>query len=283
MLKEKVVIMTGAAGGIGEATAYLFAKNGANLVLTDIDRNRLEELGKSLGAFKPRVTLIEHDVTDPESWQSLVQRIRKEHGKIDVLLNIAGVVQPRISEKATLDEIQHQVSVNLLGTIYGCRAVLAVMKEQNFGKIINIASMGGIVPMPGEAIYSSTKYAVRGYSLSLRAELYNSPISVTVVCPDSVDTPQLDYELLHDEAVLSFIGNPLKPERVAKAILKAVEKKTPEIVVPAGMGFFCRIGMAFPRLFFLILPFLEKLGRSTMKRRRTEKEKGRDDQERRRF
>jgi 3-oxoacyl-[acyl-carrier protein] reductase len=281
MLKEKVVIMTGAAGGIGQATAYLFAQNGANLVLTDIERNRLEELGRNLDGFKAKVALIEHDVTDPESWQSLVQRVRKEYGQIDVLLNIAGVVQPRISDKATLDEIQRQVSVNLLGTIYGCRAVLAVMKEQNFGKIVNIASLGGIVPMPGEAIYCSTKYAIRGYSLSLRAELYNSPISVTVVCPDSVNTPQLDYELLHDEAVLSFIGKPLKPERVAKAILKAVEKKTPEIVVPAGMGFFCRIGMAFPRLFFLLLPFLEKLGRSTMKRRRAEKEKRRDVHERR--
>lgn len=273
MLKEKVMIITGAAGGIGSATAHLFAKQGAVLVLTDIRREELEELGKDLKDSGAKTMVVEHDVTNPESWQSLMEKVKQEYGKLDILFNNAGVVQPGTAEKIAFDKIQQQVSVNFLGTIHGCRAALRIMKEQNFGKIINMASLGGIVPMPGEAVYSATKYAIRGYSLSLHAELHNSPIGITVVCPDSVDTPQHDYELLFDETELSFIGKPLKPEKVAKGILKAARKKKPEILVPSGMGVFYRIGMAFPRLFFFLLPILEKIGRSTIKKRREEKRK----------
>lgn len=278
MLKEKVIIITGAAGGIGSATAHLFAQRGAILILTDIHREKLKELGEALKDSGTKTMTVEHDVSDSESWESLVERVRQEFGKIDVLINNAGVIQPGPAEEIKLDEVEHQVSVNLLGTIYGCRAALRVMKEQNFGKIVNVASLGGIVPMPGEAVYSATKYAIRGYSLSLKAELHKSPLEIAVVCPDSVDTPQLDYELLHDEAVLSFIGEPLKPEKVTKGILKAVNKKKPEILIPTGMGIFCRIGMSFPRLFFFVLPMLEKIGISTIKKRREKKKRNRLDE-----
>lgn len=271
MLQEKVVIITGAAGGIGSATASLFSRHGAILVLTDIRRDGLEDLEKSLKGSGKKMLLVEHDVSDPESWQRLMERVKKEYGRIDVLVNNAGVVQPAAAETAAVDEIKHQVSVNFLGTVYGCRAALRLMKEQNFGKIVNVASLGGIVPMPGEAVYSATKSAIRGYSLCLRAELHDSALGVTAVCPDSVDTAQLDYELLHDEAVLSFIGNPLKPENVAKGILKAVKKNKPEIIIPAHMGIICRLGMAFPQIFFFLLPFLVKTGKKTMKKRRQEK------------
>jgi 3-oxoacyl-[acyl-carrier protein] reductase len=271
MLKEKVIIITGAAGGIGSATAHLFAQHGAILILTDIQKDKLEKLRKSLKDSGTRILLIEHDVTDPESWQSLIERVRQEYSKIDVLINNAGIVQPGIVEEIALGKVQQQVSVNLLGTIYGCRAALRIMKSQNFGKIINVASLGGIVPMPGESVYSATKYAIRGYTLSLYAELHDSPIGVCAICPDSVDTPQLDYELQYDEAVLSFIGNPLQPEKVAQGILKAVLKKKPEILVPAGMGVFSRVGMAFPRFFFFLFPLLKKIARRNMTKRRKEK------------
>ena len=273
MLEEKVIIITGAAGGIGSATAHLFAQHGAILVLTDIQREKLEELGKILEDLGARMLLVEHDVTDPESWKSIMEEVKKEYGKIDILINNAGIVQPGAMEKISLDKIQQQVSVNLLGTIYGSRAALCIMKEQNFGKIINVASLGGIVPMPGEAVYSATKYAIRGFSLSLYAELHNSPVGIAVVCPDSVDTPQLDYELLYDEAVLSFIGKSLKPEKVAQGILNAVLKKKPEKLIPAGMGALSRTGMAFPRVFFFLFPLLKKIGISTIKKRRQEKKK----------
>lgn len=271
MLKEKIAIITGAAGGIGSAAARLFAQNGAVLVLTDIRNKELQELGKAMKDSGIETMTIEHDIRNPESWKSLVEKVRKKYGRIDILINNAGVIQPGAAEEISMDDVHHQVSVNFLGTMNGCRAVLPAMKEQGSGKIINVASLGGIVPMPGEAVYSATKSAIRGYSLSLHAELRSSPVGVAVVCPDSVDTPQHDYELQYDEAVLSFIGGPLKPEKVAKGILKAVRTKKSEILIPSGMGIFCRIGMAFPKLYFSLLPLLEKVGTRTIKKRRKEK------------
>lgn len=272
MFEEKVTIITGAAGGIGSAAARLLAQHGAVLVLTDIRSKELQELSEAIKASGVEVLAVEHDIREPESWISLVEKVRKKYGRIDILINNAGVIQPGEAEKISLDEVHHQVFVNFLGTMNGCRAVLPTMKEQGSGKIVNVASLGGIVPMPGEAVYSATKSAIRGYSLSLHAELHHSPVGIAVVCPDSVDTPQLDYELRYDEAVLSFIGDPMKPEKVAKGILKAVRTKKPEVLVPSGMGIICRIGMAFPRLYFSLLPLLEKIGSRTIQKRRKKKQ-----------
>jgi len=268
MLKEKVTIITGAAGGIGSATARLFAEHGAILVLTDIRKKELKKLEGTFKGSGSETKIVEHDVTDPSSWDSLIEIVRQKYGKIDILVNNAGVVHPGAAEKLAIDKVLQQISVNFIGTVNGCRAVLPLMKKHNSGKIVNISSLGGIVPMPGEAVYSATKAAIRGYSLSLYAELRKSPVGIALVCPDSVNTPQLDYELLYDEAVLSFIGKPLEPEKVAKGIIKAVRKKKAEILVPSGMGIFCRVGMAYPKFYFLLLPLLEKIGSSTIKKRR---------------
>jgi len=268
MLKNKVVVITGAAGGIGEKLAALLAGQQPRLVLTDIRTDKLEESAKAIKTEGVDVRIVEHDVRRPESWTVLLSKVLKAFGKIDILINNAGVVQPAAAWDISLEKIEQQLDVNLLGTIYGCRAALRVMKSQNFGKIVNVASLGGIVPMPGEAVYCATKFGIRGYSLSLAAELQDTPIDIGVVLPDSVDTPQLAYELRHDEAVMSFIGIPLKPEKVARGILKAVNKKKREVLIPAGMGFLCRTAMAFPSLFFLLLPLLKKIGSRNIALRR---------------
>jgi short-subunit dehydrogenase len=274
-LKDKVVVITGAAGGIGRAVAHLLAHRGAILVLSDIRENGLRELGDSLKKSGARILTAVHDVTDPISWQSLIREVLKTYGRLDFLVNNAGIVQPGAAEALATHKIHQQVSVNFLGTVYGCQAALRVMKAQQSGKIINVASLGGIVPMPGEAVYSATKSAIRGYSLSLYGELLDSPVEITVVCPDSVATPQLAYELTHDEAVLSFIGEPLQPMRVAKEILNAALKNKPEKLIPSGMGVIARTAMAFPRIFFALFPILKRIGQRTMaKKRKEEKENG---------
>lgn len=198
----------------------------------------------------------------------MVEKVLERYGRIDILVNNAGVVHPGGAETIPWPKIQQQISVNFMGNIHGCRSVLPVMKKQNSGKIINVASLGGIVPMPGEAVYSATKAAIRGYSFSLAAELKETGIRVTVVCPDSVETAQLRYELLHDDAVLSFIGEAMKPEKVASAILRAADSKKPEIMVPSGMGVFARTVMAFPRVFFVVVPILKRIGSKNIIKRR---------------
>ena len=268
MLKDKVIIITGAAGGIGSTAARLFSEKGARVVLTDIREKPLELCTSALVAAGGDCRSETLYVTDPESWSALIENTLKHYGRIDILVNNAGVVHPGAAESIAFEKVRQQIFVNLMGTINGCRAVLPHFKKQGAGKIVNIASLGGIVPMPGEAVYSATKAAIREYTFSLIAELRKTLIGVTVVCPDSVDTPQLAYELEHDEAVMSFIGEPLPPEKVAKAILRAVKTKKSEILVPAGMGVVCRIGMAWPKIYFLVLPILEKTGAKTIQKRR---------------
>ncbi|MFC2157140.1 SDR family NAD(P)-dependent oxidoreductase [Acidobacteriota bacterium] len=271
MLENKVTILTGAAGGIGSETARLFGEKGAILVLTDIHEDRLKNLEGELNPLGVETLSVIHDVADPESWKNLIDKVKIKFGRIDILINNAGVVEPGPAEQISTEKVMQQMNVNLLGTIYGCRAVLPTLKEQDSGNIVNVASLGGIVPLPGEAVYSATKFGIRGYSFSLFAELRKYNIGVTVVCPDSVDTPQHDYELKYDDAVLSFIGSPLKPEQMAKSILKAVRKKKAEILVPTSMGLICRIGMAYPKVYIMLLPILEKLGSSEIKKRRIKK------------
>lgn len=271
MLKNKIVIITGAAGGIGSATVRLFLQQGANVVLTDIRMEKLVEAEQTFHPAEGKTLIFQHDVSDPNSWQALLERVLAKFGRCDILINNAGVVQPGAVEDLGLEEINRQVSVNLLGIMYGCRAALKIMKAQGYGKIINIASLGGIVPMPGEAVYCATKYAVRGYTFSLQAELLNCPVQACVVCPDSVETPQHEYELQYDEAFLAFVDRPLKPEAVAQAILKAVKTNKPEILIPSGMGILSRMAMAFPQIYFFILPVLKKIGMRGISRRRREK------------
>jgi NAD(P)-dependent dehydrogenase (short-subunit alcohol dehydrogenase family) len=270
-LKDKVVVITGAAGGIGSATARMLAGEGATVVLTDIRKEPLEALAAELTGAGARALAVVHDVRQPESWQALTDRVTAGLGGLDILINNAGVVHPGAAEELPAEKLQQQIQVNLMGTINGCRAALRVMKPRGGGKIVNVASLGGIVPMSGEAIYSATKAAIRGYTLSLAAELHGSPVGVAVVCPDSVDTPQLAYELLHDEAVLSFISKPLQPEQVAKGILKAIRKKKPEILVPGAPGVLIRTAMAFPRVYYVLYPSLKKTGSKNIRKRRAKR------------
>ncbi len=257
-LADKIVVMTGAAGGIGRAAAAAFCKEGAVLVLTDIREDALVEAASRFASL--RVSTFIHDVTRPESWATLLADVLESHGRIDILVNLAGTVEPGAAGELSVEKIERQVAVNLLGTVFGCRAVLPLMRRQKYGKIINVASLGGIVPMPGEAVYSATKFGIRGYSLSLAAELQGTPIGLTVVCPDSVDTPQLAYELLHDDAVMSFVNKAISPEAAARGIVKAARSAKREVIVPGTAGTACRIAMAFPGLFFLAVPHLRKTG-----------------------
>jgi short-subunit dehydrogenase len=134
-----------------------------------------------------------------------------------------------------------------------------------------VASLGGLVPMPFEAAYAASKAGLRQFSLSLRAELSGSGVTVSLVTPDSVDTAQLATELRHDEAALSFANPPLEPDAVGRAVLRAIRSGAPEVMVPAAGGLAARIAAAFPRLLLWILPFLRRSGAKRMARMRAER------------
>jgi 3-oxoacyl-[acyl-carrier protein] reductase len=269
-LLDKVVIITGAGGGIGAATARLFAKLGARLVLTGHHIETVDAV--DLGPANGNTLRLHHNVADPASWQEVVARTIEKHGRVDVLVNNAGVITPGRADELPLADVDRQVAVNLLGTMYGCRAVLPDMLTRRSGKIVNVSSFGGITPMPFESVYTGTKFGVRGYSLALHAELAGSGVGVCVFCPDSVETRQLRQELEHDGPSISFLDPALSTEAAARAVLKAVATRKPEIYLPVGMGVFSRISMAFPRLVLWVMPVLLRMSakrRATLRERTT--------------
>ncbi|MCI0474541.1 MAG: SDR family oxidoreductase, partial [Ignavibacteria bacterium] len=221
-LYDKVIIVTGGSSGIGMAIVdYLFDK-GANVVNADISVTR----GKTLKVYNNNLVKklldVNLDVRDEDSWKGLYNTVLNEFGKADILINCAGVVVPDslISKSPAL--LKDQIDVNLLGPINGVHTFLPQFLKQKSGHIINVASLAGIVPIPGESIYSASKFGLRGFSMAMALELRGTGVKVTSFCPDSVITPQLISEAHHTDSGFSFSGKLLEPKYIASKIFKVI-------------------------------------------------------------
>ncbi|MCX2564391.1 SDR family oxidoreductase [Acetobacter thailandicus] len=185
-IEGKVVVITGASSGLGEAAARRLAADGAKIVIGARRLDKLEALVNtlSLGAG----AAVKTDVTQPEQVQALVDRAIKLHGRIDVIINNAGLMPHSPLEKCRIDDWNRMIDVNLKGTLYGIAAVLPYMKAQKSGQIINVSSVAGHKVGPGGAVYSATKTAVRVISEGLRQEVKPYNIRSTVISPGAVQS-----------------------------------------------------------------------------------------------
>ena len=265
-LQGKVALVTGGAGGIGQAVARALALAGARVVLAG--RNEAALRAVELPGAPPMVVSL--DVREAETWERAVAAVLRDLGRLDVLVHNAGVLEVGTLGTRTVEAIRAIVDTNLTGALLGTRAALPALRESR-GAVVHLASLGGIVPMPFEAAYAATKAGIRQLAFSLRAELEGSGVTVSVVSPDSVDTPQLAQELGHAEASLSFASPPLPPDAVGEAVLRALRSGAPEVLVPAAGGLAARIAAAFPRLLLWILPFLRRSGARRMARMRVDR------------
>jgi len=256
-MNTKIAIVTGAAGGIGKAITDEFTKKNITCMLVDINKKALASLQKQYG---DSVYSLYCDITDIKSVKSMVNKVVKKFGAIDILINNAGIIEPNLFENATYKEIHRQIQVNLMGAINCTYESLPHLKRSKNPSIVTIASLAGIVPETYSSIYTATKFALRGLFLTLHIELKKHNIHVATIFPDSVNTPMLQYEATHGGSPLTFLSKPQEPENVAKAVVKAIEKKKVEVVVPPSQGFITRFIMAFPRLVVSLWPLLEKMG-----------------------
>lgn len=185
-IEGKVVVITGASSGLGEAAARRLAADGAKIVIGARRLDKLEALVNifSLGAG----AAVKTDVTQPEQVQALVDRAIKLHGRIDVIINNAGLMPHSPLEKCRIEDWNRMIDVNLKGTLYGIAAVLPYMKAQKSGQIINVSSVAGHKVGPGGAVYSATKTAVRVISEGLRQEVKPYNIRSTVISPGAVQS-----------------------------------------------------------------------------------------------
>ncbi len=260
--------ITGGASGIGLATSRALAAKGAVLVIGDIDQERLTGVVSDLTASGCKARGVSTDVTRPDSQRALVAAAVGQYGVLDIHINNAGVVYPGPLDQITDAEVERQVRVNLLGTIYGTREAAKVMREQGFGRIVNIASLAAITPLPGEAVYCASKFAVRAFTLCAAMELKSAGVQVSVICPDSVETPMLAFEASHGAPPLSFSGRILKADEVAGAVMTALATGKREVCVPASRGWLAKLAALAPGLIERLMPLLERAGVAELERRR---------------
>ena len=226
-LEGKVVAITGASSGIGEATAVALAQAGARVSLGARRADRLETLVEKIGA--DRALAIETDITDEEQARRFVQRTKDELGSVDVLINNAGVMLLGLVLMQSSDDWRRMIEVNQLGLLYCSHEALGVMTEQGGGHIINVSSVAGRIAALGSAVYNMTKWGVNGFSEALRQEGVHVNVRVTVVEPGFVDTELQGHN--ENPAVVEAmnkaqedIGEVLQAHDIAQAILYAVSQ-----------------------------------------------------------
>ena len=185
-IKDKVVVITGASSGLGEATARRLAQEGAKLVLGARRLERLQTLAEELSLGDEAV--VQTDVSDYEQVRHLVDHAVQTYGRIDAIINNAGLMPLSPLEALKVEDWDRTIDVNLKGVLYGIAAALPHIKEQQSGHVINVSSVAGHTVNPGGAVYSATKYGVRVISEALRQEVKPYNIRTTVISPGAVDT-----------------------------------------------------------------------------------------------
>ncbi len=224
-IQEKVVLITGASSGIGEGCARLLAEKGARVVLGARRVERLEQLVEDIRAAGGQAIARRLDVTDAADVQAFVDAAMAEYGRVDVLLNNAGVMPLSMIEALKLDEWNRMIDVNIRGVLHGIAAALPVMQAQRSGQIINVASIGAYRVSPTAAVYCATKYAVRAISDGLRQEV-GGDIRVTLVSPGVVESELADS--ISDEgardAMREFRKVAISPSAIARAVAYAIEQ-----------------------------------------------------------
>lgn len=237
-LADKTVVVTGAGSGIGRATALAFAAEGARIVACDIDRARLDALAAELGGRALLVEVV--DVADRAQMTAFAAAVHALVPAVDVVVNNAGVAFGGTFLETSLDDWDWLLGINLRGVVHGCHFFIPKMVERGAGgHVINIASILGIYAAPNVAAYVASKFAVRGFSGSLRTELAPHGIGVTAICPGLIATAIFDdarkgTRITERRSRISamFRKGGSSPELVARAILAAVRNN--HAVRPVG-------------------------------------------------
>ncbi|WP_426410828.1 SDR family oxidoreductase [Bradyrhizobium ganzhouense] len=223
-IRGKVVTITGASSGIGESTAKLLAANGAHVVIGARRIDRLKALAETIAAAGGSVRMRALDVVSRQDTQAFVDYAKEQFGRVDVMVNNAGVMPLSPLASLKVDDWDRMIDVNIRGVLHGIAAVLPGMQAQGFGQIINVSSIGGLRVTPTAAVYCATKFAVRAISDGLRQE--TDKIRVTVVCPGVTESELA--ESISDEVgrneMKTFRRIAIPADAIARAIAHAIEQ-----------------------------------------------------------
>jgi len=249
--QNKIIVITGASSGIGEASAFEFAKKGASIVLVSRRQDKLQEVKRKLSKFNIDILVIPCDVSNKSDVLQMSKLVIKKFGRIDILVNNAGFAIYGSVNDLRIEDIESQMATNYFGMIYCVKNFLPIMLEQNSGHIVNVASVAGSFGLPGIVSYCASKFAMLGFSEGLKHELKDTNVGITVVSPIMVRTNFFDHPSF--ENMPQYSPTSLSPKTVAKAIVKAANSSRLEIIVPS----FIRIAVWAKHTFpYLINPIL---------------------------
>ena len=241
----KVVLVTGAAMGMGQSHAELLASEGAHVYVCDREVEKGEAVARSILEKGGKAEFIKLDVTSEEDWASAMEIIRSKSGRLDVLVNNAGILLLKPAHETSAEEWDRIFNVNVRGVFFGIRSAVPLMRESKGGSIINISSIYGLVGAPSAAAYIASKGAVRLLAKSCAVDLAPYNIRVNSIHPGVIDTP-MTKDLLHADdatrkAILgpTLLGRPCQPQEVSCAVLFLASDESSfvhgaEIVVDGG-------------------------------------------------
>lgn len=236
----KVAVVTGAASGIGQATACLLAAEGARLAITDVDSKGLEQTAEKIRAAGGEVSTYLVDVADKDAVYAFADQIAADMGGADIVLNNAGVAQMARVEDLTYEDFEWVMNIDFWGMVYGTKAFLPQLQAKGGGHILNVSSIFGMISVPTQAAYNSAKFAIRGFTEALRLELKDTDISVSSIHPGGIKTNIVRNARFlqstsvgeREEAVSGFDKLArTTPEKAAQTIVKGIKKNKPRILI----------------------------------------------------
>lgn len=247
----KIFVVTGAGGGIGGELVLGLLAGGAKVIGLDIDKTGLSHIKERAGQDNDNLTTHHLDVTDNPAVQHFASLVIKESGPVDAIINCAGVIQPFVKiDQLELEDIDRVMDINFYGTLYMVKAFLPHLLERPDAYIVNVSSMGGFLPIPGQSVYGASKAAVKLFTEALYAELMDTSVNVSIVLPGATKTniSRNSGVVVRQQTGSKKQIKMLSPQNAANQIIRGIEKNKMQIFTGTDsrlMSLVCRISPVF--------------------------------------
>ncbi len=269
--RDKVIVITGGAGGIGSHLARDFSAKGAILVLLDISKAKLDAVINSLSGKNHLAIAL--DLTDRSAISQAISEIETTYGRIDVLIPNAAITTTDRFDVRSIESIEYELDINLRSPLVIIRSCIDLLKKSTDPRIITTVSLGGIFPLGETPLYTTSKFGLRGAMLSMSLDLKAKGIIAGSILPSATDTPMLQREAVEGGNSLQFMDPPQKTEDVVKAFKKMLDKPKFEVYPKPSESWLVRVAMLFPSQLPKLMPLFVGKGERGHKRYLRELEK----------